>query len=185
MEFLKKAQNIIDGIEEKTFYQYLGTALGILLLAILFTLYRYRQNIYYLNQQIYEVNEQREEVKKILDKGLQVQQKQKEVNALLAENENFKIAGYYETVISQLGIGSKVKERRESELTSAADGDYNERSLRIEFIDLSMKLLTEFLQAIEQNKIVYTKEVEIIRSKKAPNAIDVNVTIATLEQKAE
>jgi ribosomal protein S17E len=57
--------------------------------------------------------------------------------------------------------------------------------LNAKFDTMNMRQLCELLDAVEQNKRIYTKELEIIKSKKVPNTIDVNLTIATLQAKPE
>ena len=48
---------------------------------------------------------------------------------------------------------------------------------------ITMKQLTEFLNEIDENKRVFTKELDITKSKKIPRAIDVEIKIATMMPK--
>lgn len=48
-----------------------------------------------------------------------------------------------------------------------------------------MKQLTELLYELEQKKRIYIKKLEIEKSKKTNNSIDVIITIATLLPKTE
>ena len=52
---------------------------------------------------------------------------------------------------------------------------------------MNTRELTDLLQEIERKKIVYTKDLEIDKSKKRPGTLDVSITIATLKkvQKSE
>ncbi len=46
---------------------------------------------------------------------------------------------------------------------------------------MNMRELSELLNVLEQNKRVYTKELEVQKSRKSPRAIEVQLTIATLQ----
>jgi hypothetical protein len=50
---------------------------------------------------------------------------------------------------------------------------------------MNTKKMSELLHAIELEERIYTKDVEVERSTTNPNAINVKLTIATLEPKVE
>lgn len=184
MEFIEKIQAYLTQMDENKFYQYLLIFLiivGTLMGGLMFYYYRTTKN---LKRQILGINDTREEVRLLLDKAQHVKTEQKEVDELIAQDPNFKIAGYFEDVITKLGLSSKKASKLE--VTSPArEGRYQESILNARFSDMTMQELTELLKEIEQNRRVFTKELEITASKKTPNTIDVNLVIATLEPRSQ
>src|SRR5579872_2800012 len=184
IEQIQKIQNILDQLDTTRFYRYAGavlTGIGLIMLALMFQYYR---TIGSLKKQINGINETRTEVRILLDKAQHVKQEQKEVDEIIAQDPNFKIAGYFEDVLNKLGLASKKSSKLEV-TTPAQEGRYQETVLNAKLSDMSMKELTELLKEIEQNKRVFAKELEITASKKTANTIDVNVTIATLEAQTQ
>lgn len=179
-ELIQKLQLFLDQLDTTRFYKYVGAFLagaGFIMIALMFQYYR---TIGSLKKQINAINETRQEVRILLDKAQHVKKEQKEVDELIAQDPNFKIAGYFEDVLNKLGLASKKASKLE--VTSPAqEGRYQESVLNARFSDMTMKDLTELLKEIEQNKRVFAKELEITASKKTANTIDVNFTIATLE----
>ncbi len=184
MESMEKIQAFLDRLDEKRFYQLLLIFLSFIALAMLGTMFYHYRNVRKLKQQINTVNETREEVRVILDKAQHVKKERKEIAAILAQDPNFKIAGYFQEILTKLGLTNK-KASKEEVTTPAQEGQYQESVLNVRFSEMNMKELTQLLQEIEQNQRVFPKELEITASKKTPNSIDVNLTIATLEPRSE
>ncbi|HLE76168.1 MAG TPA: hypothetical protein VI521_00180 [Candidatus Babeliales bacterium] len=183
MELLNKMQIYLNSMDQKRFYQYL---IGILcavavLLALLF--FYYYRTISRLKSQAIAINELRIEEKSILDTAQRIKKDQKEINAVLAQDKNFKIAEYFEDLIGKLGLAQKKLSTEVS--TASPEGHYQESILQARFTVLSMKEVTELLQEIELNKRVFIKELDIASSKKQANSIDVTLIIATLEPKQQ
>ncbi len=147
--------------------------------------YYYYSTIKYWKKQTNEINAMRDEVKVILDKDELVQKQREEVNALLSEMPDFKIGEYFNDLIAKLGLTQNVVTSPSITYADRGDKEYREVLLTTQFDMMNMKQLTELLNEIEQNKRIYTKELEIIKSKKTPNTIEVNLTIATLQRKPE
>jgi hypothetical protein len=130
-----------------------------------------------LTSELTELNDERETtVRMLLTKSHRLQKEQSEINAMLSESSDFKIGAYFK--------GSKLGLTPSLETTSKTDRDdgYQESSLKARFDAITMKQLLEILQELEQTERIYTKELEIKKSK-APRAIDVELTIATLQPK--
>lgn len=179
MEFLDKIQQYLNSIEQKRFFQFIAIFLGVVFVALVGILFQYYRSVSYLKSEIVQLNEEREETRYILDKALQVKKEQKQIDAVLAQDENFKIQGYFEDLIARLGLSSK---KSTIEVTPAAsEGSYKESVLQAKFIGMTMKELTELLQEIDGNKRIFTKELDIAVSQKQPGFIDVTLVIATLE----
>ncbi len=183
MVLFDQIQAFIDRLEEKQFYQYLAVGLGITCFATGIIVFRSYRNISSVQKKIEEVNTYREQIKEILNKAQQVRQKEKEVNAILAEEEDFKIAGYFKDLLEQLGLTNKLSTR--PEVISSTEDAYTEDILTAKFTDMTMKKLTELLQEIEKKQRIYTKELDITASQKTKNAIEVTIAIGTLLPKTK
>ena len=125
------------------------------------------------------MNDDREErVKEILTQGTLIKQQQEEMNRILSEDLDFKIAGYCNSVLKKLGLLNK----KVTETATQTDVDqvHRESTLQIRLEEMNMKELTELLQVFENNKRIYTKHLEIAKSTKRPNTIDVQLTITTM-----
>jgi len=182
MEFINKLRLTIEGMGKRDFYKYLFIILGVIVLLAGFVVFRYYRKINDLNDQIAFVNATREEeVRTILRRMDDVEQQRKKVNDVLDKDKKFKIAGYFKQLIEQQGLSTN--KTKETSTTVTLPNGYQEVSLSTGFIGLTMKQLTELLDALEKNERVYAKNLEITKSKRMPKKIDVNVTIATLEPK--
>ena len=183
MEFIEKIYAYISNLDEKRFYQYIIgflCAVGLLMLLVMFQYYR---SISSLKSQIAQLNDEREQARTILDKGQIVKKEQREIDTIIAKDENFKIQEFFEDLLAKLGLSQKV-ETDSLEVTSPErEGKYRESVLTAKFSGMTMKELTELLQELELNPRVFTKELEITSSQKPANSIGVTLTIATLEPK--
>ena len=183
MTFLEPIKNFINKTDAKTFFYYIiGYLAGCALFFSLIIFYYYR-SMNDLRRQIKRINASREEVLEILDKYSLVQQQKLMVEETLAKDTDFKIAGYFLKLLTKLHI--KDKEVAEETSTTDLEENYRKSELNAKFEDMTMKELTELLQEIEQNPRVATDRIDIIKSKKKPKTIEVNLTISTLLPKIE
>jgi len=184
MKFLNNIKAFIATRDKNEFYYYLIGFLAGLLIVSASIMYYQLSSVDYWRKRINDINELREEIRKVIDKDQHVLSQRAEVNKMLAETPDFKIDGYFTDLLTKLNLTTH---KTLSSVTYADRGDpeYREVLLNAKFDTMNMKQLCELLDAIEQTKRVYTKELEIVKSKKIPNTIDVNVTIATLQAKPE
>ncbi len=182
MKILTSIQIYLNSIEEKRFYQYMIGLVLIILLLVAGIIFQYYRRVRSLKREINRINEERSEIRTLLAKARIVKKEQKEIDAILAKDENFKIAGYFEDIIGKLGLANK-KASDAQVTTSSQEGKYQESVLQAKFSGMTMKDVTELLQEIELNKRVFTKELDIVVSPKKPGTVDATLTIATLEPK--
>ena len=148
---------------------------------MLLIMFLYYRSVSSLKAEIAQINETRKQARLILDKGQIVKKEQREIDAIIAKNEDFKIGAFFQDLLAKLGLSNK---KDASEVTSnELEGKYRESVLTAKFSGMTMKELTELLQELELNRRVFTKELDITASQKPPNSIDVTLTIATLEPK--
>ena len=178
MELLDRIRGYIAALEEREIYRYGAIFLGIIVLLLgLLIIYHYRR-VSTLRTQIKRINRLREEdVQEILSKADYVQRQLKDIDTLLAEDKNFKIVGYFKEVLEKLNLaGKKVIET--TSLIERPD-QYRESILDVSFDDMDMKQLTELLRELEENRRIFIKKLDILRSKKTPNKLEVSMTIGT------
>ncbi len=180
MQFIQKLYAYFDALERAKVHRYIiVSVVGVLLLTGV-GLYYVHRTVQSLQSELEEINDLRvNRVQSILRRIEHVKQQRKEVNAILAEDEAFKIGGYLDEKLDLLGIANNKKEETATQVI--LDDNYRESVLSVKFAEITMKQLTELLNIIEQNKRIYTKALEIMRSTKAPRTIDVSLTIATLQ----
>ncbi len=184
MTFLDSVRKTIEGIETKTFYQYvIGYLVACLLLSALLVFYYYRSTGQFYKK-IKTLNTTREEeIRVILEEAALVKQQQTAVEEILAQDPDFKIAGYFKDLLIKLNI--KDKEVAEETTTTEQEENYRKSELNARFEDMTMKELTELLQELEQKSRIATQRLEITKSKKKPKTIEVNISISTLLPKIE
>jgi len=181
MTFFDNIQTKIATLDEKTWYQYLAITAGILLLLTALILYFYFSSIAKWQDRVAEINESRLEAKRLLDKAAKVYKERAEVTTILAEDPNFKIKEYIQDVLERHGILGNVSTGTVAQISRA--DNYREDVATYQLNSITMKQLTEFLNEIDENKRVFTKELDITKSKRIPRTIDVDIKISTLMPK--
>lgn len=181
MKIIERVRDFINNLDEKNFYKYLGISLGVVVMLCAFMIYRYYSNVDSLLLRINNINEQRERAQLILKQAQRVNKQRADVDAMIAKDEGFKIGGYFNEVLMKL----RLTDKRVLEETAVIqhEGKYQESVLKAKLTDMNMKELCELLNELDQNKRIYTKELEIISVKKARPSLDINLTIAALEPK--
>lgn len=184
MNILTQIQDFLDNLDSKDFFKYIGITLAVVLFFVSIIVYRFYSNVNYYKKQIQALNMQREEIGELLETAALIKEQKHEVNAILEADPNFKIEGYFIKVLELLGLSNK---QVSTTVTTQERGEqnYNESSLTAKFTDINMKELCELLNVFEQNKRIYTKTLEIQKSRKSPRTLEVQLTIATLKLRTE
>ncbi len=181
MKALEKLQQYISNLEEKKLNLFIGLACAIVTALGTLIILNYYRRAAALREEITFINEQRTRVKRLLTAYEHVRKHRADVDALFSQEEGFKIEGYFLQLLAMLGLSDK----KGMTTPSHIDHDkYRESILKAELTDMNMKQLCELLSALDQNKRIYTKELEITKSKTAQKAINVALTIATLEPRS-
>jgi enoyl reductase-like protein len=181
MVFLEKIRTFFDSLETKTFYYYIIGYLSVCFLLFGLIIFYYYKNTSYLQRQIKRLNTTREDtIRTILEAVESIDQQKAAVEAILSQNPDFKIAGYFKDLLNKLNLKNKEVQEAESTTTTEREDNYRETELNAKFENMNMKELTELLQAIEQNARISTKRLEITKAKKNPKTIEVQITITTL-----
>lgn len=181
IRFIYNFLEFVNTLEPKKLYNIMGAFLLCILSLTIFVMIYYYQSVHFLLQKIDAINDSRTEIATILNKAQQTKQQQIAVDQMLAEDPNFKIGDYCEKTLGKFQLNNKGK-CSVTESTERED-NYLETRLTIELIDMSMKELAELLQELEKSPRIFTKELEINKSKKSQHAIDVKLVIGTLQPK--
>lgn len=180
MVILESVRTYITNLDQKSWYKHLAIGFGIYLAVLGGILYYYYSSINSITEETETLNTERKRARKVLTQAVRVQKQRAEVNALIEEEPNFKIKRYLQDVITQIGIANNMTIG--NDVTTDRD-DFRETIVSYQFTGINMRQLTELLDDIEQNQRLFTKELEITKSKKIPNTIDVSITVATMSQK--
>jgi cell division protein FtsX len=175
-------KNHLAGTPRQDFHKYAGFSAGALTLLLVGIFYYYYSATENLLGKIRSINVKRQDTQLILKKLKKVKKQSQEVNELLEKEPNFKIKNFFDTAIQQHKLQNKLK--KSADISSETlHKKYTERKLTAQLKQISTQQLCEFLQTIEQNPRVYTKELIITKTRGA--ALDVMLTIATLTQQRE
>jgi hypothetical protein len=179
VKWVESIQSYITSLDRQHLYRFIGGVLVGIILVILVVVYiRYS----YIQQglaRLSDINEQRERIKVILTSAQRVKKQRQEVDAMLAKDEGFTISGYLETVLKRLHLSDKTTIGEHSQVD--LENGYRESTRNIRLTGMNMKEVCELLRELEQNERIYTKELEITRSSRQPQTIDVMLSVATLE----
>jgi hypothetical protein len=183
MNIIDKVQEFLDSLDKQRFYAYIGGAISVIALILGLLVYRFYANVWDYRRQLRLTNDLRSEIQTLLEKAARVKNQQKDVNEMLQADPNFKIAGYFQGVLARLGLTNK-EESNTVATQERGEQEYNESVLTAKFIDMTMQELSELLNVLERNKRIYTKSLEIQKSRKSNRTIEVQLIIATLQPRS-
>jgi hypothetical protein len=178
MPFIDTLRARIVHLDSKKFMYYSGIGLSIIVLLAAGLTFQYYRSVHSIKKRIGRINQYRQQAQDILERSQEVITQRQQVDALLAEDLNFKIGGYFKDLLNKLQLIHK--EKMETTQTIEREDHYLEQVLNAKFVDLNMKELTTLLAEIEGNPRIYTRELEIKRAEKTPGTIDITLVIATL-----
>jgi len=180
--FMRSMREFFDGMSEREFQRFVAIVSGVTLLAFgLIIFYQYRATSA-LTYKIGLLNEERDETREILERAQRVSQQQAYANKILRQNEDFKIGGYFKDVLAKLRLAGK--QVTETKSTAERADNYREVSLTATFTDMNMREVVELLHELGKTERIYTKELQLTKSKKKPGTLDVSLTIGTIIAKS-
>lgn len=183
MKYFDILKDKLSKLDEKQFYTYTATALGILFVIIIFVIIYYFRSANYYKRQLKELNTLRtSQVKQLLTTAERIKRQKEKLDALLKEDPDFILTQYLENTLTKLRLNEHKDISQPKNIN--IDEKYTENTVEFTLNDINMKQLVEFLEEIESNKRVYIKKLEIAKSKTTPNTLETHITIATLFPKA-
>jgi len=177
-----RIKRFFDELDEKKLTQYLFILIGGLVLVLGGITYYTQHRIKTLKNEIKKVNVIREKARDLLSKNAVVNMQRDEVDAILAQDNQFKIKEFFVELVANLNLTAQSSKETELSNPQDLDNGYSETKLDASFSGISMQRLCELLLQLEKNRRIFLKEVVITKSSQS-NAIDVSLVIATLQQK--
>ncbi len=182
MALLTRIREFIKGLDERDLYLYMGGFFGAFLLLFGLIVYFHYSRISRYTADLKRLDTQRTQTRKILTNYKTVNLQQARVEEILAENKNFRIGEAYQSIVNKVRLGTHQQDQPTPTTGETVSGK-TEVLLHTHLDRISMKQLTDLLSEIANVTQMYPKELVI---KKTPNAqaVDVDLTIATLEPAA-
>jgi len=181
MVILDKIRAYFDSLETNMFYYYIAGYLSVCLILSGVVVFYYYKNVNQLQKQLKRLNiERKDTVRTILESEASIEQQRVTVESVLSQNPDFKIAGYFKDLLNKLNLKNKEIQEAETTTTTEREDNYRETELNAKFENMTMKELTELLQALEQNPRISTKRLDITKTRRDSKTIEVLITITTL-----
>jgi hypothetical protein len=177
---LEKLKQYLDELDDRSLYRYfMGFLAGVAAIMGLVVLLQYRA-INTITKKIKALNSQRIEAQEILTRFEQVTQQKEAVESVLEKDKSFRIVGYVDTLLNNLQLNRNKGPYQPTTEPLEGHDTYDEVTLIVPLIEITMRNLAELLNEIEKNERIYIKQLDIVKSQAKP-AIDVTVTLATLQ----
>lgn len=174
---LNSVKDYIQGLSRKEILRILfGYAVGFLLL-VTFLLYRHFIAITDIEQKTKILNKARRDIQTILTEYDHIKSKKSEVDDMLTKDKNFYLVKYYQDTVRATSIMS---ETSSALITQPGPTGYTEESLQINFTQITMKQLCEFLETLQTTRRIFVKNLDILKGG-VDKKINVNMSIATLK----
>ena len=142
-----------------------------------FLLYRHFIAIADIEQKTKILNKARKDIQIILTEYDHIKSKKNEVDDMLTKDKNFYLVKYYQDTVKATSI---MDEKSSALITQAGPTGYMEESLQINFTQITMQQLCEFLQTLQTTRRIFVKNLDILKSN-IDKKINVNISIATLK----
>lgn len=183
MALLDPIVDMIKQADDTELMKYLGIVAGIFTVLLGLLVYWHYSSVSWYSSQLSHLDKERAKTRKILRDAKAAKAQQQQVEDILAQDTDFRIGQVYKAIIKKAGLQTKRTDEAAPKTGESVSGK-TELQITSTLKGLSMKEVTDFLQLIAQVPQLYTKEITI---KKAPGkpTVDVDITVATLEQSLE
>jgi hypothetical protein len=182
MEFLHTIQQKIDDLDTKTFRIYAAIAGGLFCALAGIIIFRNYRAIQDRKLKLNYSNEQREELNSILTRYEQVKQQKAVVDAVLAQDPDFIIKEYVDTILQQQNLTASQSQQAELAPQEELENGYTEIKLYLRLTGLNMQSIVQLLDALEKNSRIYTKDLEIYTTSNSSSTVSLNLLLATLQR---
>ncbi len=183
MNMIVRIQKFIEELDNRTLYQYLAGMAGLVLLILMLLFYMGHRRIVALQGDIASMNRFRTDARNLLGKNAIVNERKKQVDEILTQDQTFYIKEYFLQVVSELNLTGNSS--KDAEISSPQDlkNGYSEIRLDASFTGITMQQLCDLMFRLEKNQRVFIKEVSITKTFSQPT-IGVTLIIATLQSAA-
>lgn len=182
MEFLETIRDFIKGLEDRDVYKYFAAFFAGLFVLLSLSFYLHYNRVHKYLADIKNVESMRAQTKKILSDYKAVTAQKEKVEEILAENKEFRLGEAYQAILEKTGLLARQTDQS-TPTAGESIGGKTEFYLTSHFEGMNMRQVTDLLLAIANVPQMYVKDLVI---KKEPNtpAVDVDITVATLESGA-
>jgi len=177
MIYLESVKDYIQGCSYKEIVRIQLAYIFLYILLMGFLIFRHFSALQDAQQKMKILNKARNEIQFILTEFEYIKNKTEQVDLLLTKDKNFYIQKYYQETMQDLDI---IKQSASGLASNIWPNGYTEESLQINLSEITMKQLSDFLQAIQENQRVFVKNLEIVKSS-VEKKINANLAIATLK----
>lgn len=182
MTFLEKIRDAIKEWETRDALLYLGAFLTGLVILFGLTIYLHYRKVSYYQTALKSVENMRNQTKKIISDFKAVTAQKEKVEEILAQNKNFRVGEAYQLILEKTGLIS-----RQTDQSTPTSGETTSGKTEIfvtsHLAGINMKQLTDLLVDIAEIPQMYVKDLVIKKNPTSP-AVDIDITVATLEPSA-
>lgn len=180
---MHKYTELIFKLNKKDFLRLIVAIATLTALLAIFLVYLFFHQKHTLLKELQNAYKQRNEAYQLIEKNNEIQRQKAVVSQLLEKNSDFRLMQFFDTLIDSLRLTQYV-ENKQLTTTELENNTLTELALEVKIANINMKQAVEFLEKIEENERIYIKKLEIKKAGKLP-AVDVDITIATLQLKSE
>lgn len=180
MEFLTQLITTISGLDRKKLHLYLGVTLGGISLCtfgLWYTLHTRRNTQIEALKQLHDQSQKND---LIIRKSEHIKKEEDRVQLLLDENRGFSIKTFFEEFCREHGLQAEAGWGSETRSIEGSE-TFDEVLLSTTFTKQTTQSLVALLSSLDNNEIVYIKELEVKRE--GASHIGCNLTIATKKRK--
>jgi type II secretory pathway component PulM len=170
-------QDYITSLHRKEFFRIMMAYFIAFTILVGFLLYRHNNLIADAQQKTKLLNKARQQVQTILTEYDTIKSKKAEVDEKLTKDKNFYLVKFYQDTIAAVRIASQ---NNPNLMSGSGPAGYTEESLQVNFTQITMQKLCEFLQALQATPRVTVKNLEISKGN-VEKKINVSMLLATLK----
>lgn len=174
LEFI---QDYIASLHQKEFNRVMIGYFTLSFIGVIFLLFRHHNLLNEAEQKFKTLNKARAQVQVILTEYDRIKTKKTEVDDQLTKDTTFYLVKFYQDLIASVNITSQ---NNPNLMSGVGPAGYTEESLQINFTQITMQKLCEFLEALQATPRVTVKNLEISKGS-AEKKINVSMSLATLK----
>ena len=180
MELFSPIRDFLRQADDRELYTYGGIMAGVLCVLFGLLIYFHYRNVSWYTNEFKKLDKLRTTTRSILQDAKLPKLQQQQVDAILAQDKNFRIVQAYQTILKEENLSDPKRVDLSVPTTGESISGKTEVIITSTLRGLSMKEVTDFLVHIAQIPQLYTKDITI---NKVPgqSTVDVDITVATLE----
>lgn len=186
MQLFARITDFFARLDKKQMQRLIMVAIGSAFVLLgLVAYFQYRQ-VQFFRREMITINNARIKVNEILERNEVLKQQQQHGEGIMAKDKNFYLKEHVNSIVSKLGLQNNFKGGPVSinDLENLRARGYEEVKMLADFVGINMRQLVELVRELELNERLDIKKIDIVKAKQS-NAIDAQLSISTLQPKAE